>query len=284
MKVLKEKRCIIGEGPIWNEREQALYFTNGFQKEVCIYNFMTEQMHIRTLPFGASAIAFEEQGNLILSHAGGVHILTNDDTLIPLYDPEKYAIKRASDMKIGPDGAIYVGTISEKFLGISEKLDGKLYRISQDGKVDILLDGLSLSNGLEWSMDETKFYHADTGKAEIKEYYFDKATGEIKFSGRKVCIEGADGLTIGRDNCLYVSCAWKKYVAVVDCATLSIVSYISPPKTFPMSCCFCGENMDVLAVTTASDTADLEKDENAGFTVLAKQNINGRKPYLFKCL
>jgi len=48
VKVLNEKRCIIGEGPIWNEKEQALYFTNGFQKEVCIYNFMTEQMHMRT--------------------------------------------------------------------------------------------------------------------------------------------------------------------------------------------------------------------------------------------
>ena len=199
MKVLKEKRCIIGEGPIWNEREQALYFTNGFQREICIYNFKTEQMHIRKLPFGVSAIAFDTQGKLILSHAGGVHIVTNDDTLIPLYDPEKYGEAY---------GIIYLGkmrdiyslyishtkgkervTISEKFLGISEKLDGKLYRISQDGTVDILLDGLSLSNGLEWSMDETKFYHADTGLQLIKEYFFHKNTGDITFSGRQVRVE-----------------------------------------------------------------------------------------------
>ena len=29
MKILSEKRCNIGEGPIWNEGEGKLYYTNG---------------------------------------------------------------------------------------------------------------------------------------------------------------------------------------------------------------------------------------------------------------
>ncbi len=28
MNTICDKRCIIGEGPIWNEKEQKLYFTN----------------------------------------------------------------------------------------------------------------------------------------------------------------------------------------------------------------------------------------------------------------
>lgn len=28
--ICTEKRCIIGEGPIWNSFEHRLYFTNGF--------------------------------------------------------------------------------------------------------------------------------------------------------------------------------------------------------------------------------------------------------------
>ena len=144
----------------------------------------------------------------------------------------------------------------------------------------ILLDGLALSNGLDWSMDETKFYHADTGSQLIKEYFFDRNTGEIAFSGRQVRVEGVDGLTMGRDNCLYVSCAWKKYIAVIDTKTLVAKTHIPLQDTFPMSCCFCGENMDILAVTTASDTADISRDKNAGFTILCKMNVQGRKPYL----
>lgn len=279
--ILAEKRCVIGEGPIWNDCEERLYFTNGFKREICVYDFTTEQMHVRTLPFGVSAMAFDAQNRLIVSHGKGVHILNDDDTLTPLYDTEKYQIKRGGDMKVGPDGAIYVGTVSEKFWGISDKVDGKLYRISKDGEVKILLDGLSLSNGLDWSIDETKFYHADTGSQLIKEYFFDKNTGEIIFSGRQVCVEGVDGLTVGQDNCLYVSCAWKKYIAVIDTKMLMVKTYIPFQDTFPMSCCFCGKNMDILAVTTASDTADISCDKNAGFTILHKMNVQGRKPYLY---
>ena len=278
--ILTEKRCVIGESPIWNDCEKMLYFTNGFKHEICFYDFRAEQIHVRTLPFGISAMAFDKQNRLIVSHNNGVHILNADNTLTPLYDTEKYQIKHGGDMKIGPDGAIYVGTVSEKFLGVSDKVDGKLYRISKDGDVKILLDGLSLSNGLDWSMDETKFYHADTGSQLIKEYFFDRNTGKIAFSGRQVRVEGVDGLTMGRDNCLYVSCAWKKYIAVIDTKTLVAKTHIPLQDTFPMSCCFCGENMDILAVTTASDSADISRDKNAGFTILYKMNVQGRKPYL----
>ena len=281
VKVLTEKRCIIGEGPIWNEKEGRLYFTNGFQKEICWYDFASDELGVRTLPFGVSAMAFDKENRLIVSHAAGVSILNDDDTLTPLYHAEKYKIKYAGDMKVGPDGAIYVGTVSEKFWGISEKVDGKFYRISTDGEVTVLLNELCLSNGFDWSIDEKMLYHADTGSHIIKEYFFDKNTGKIEFSGRQVCVEGVDGLTIGQDNCLYISCSWRKYVAVVDCATMGIQSVIPFKDSFPMSCCFCGKDMDILAVTTASDTADLERDKNAGFTLLKKMDIIGRKPYIY---
>ena len=147
--------------------------------------------------------------------------------------------------------------------------------------MEILLDGLLLPNGLDWSMDGKKFYHADSGAWCIKEYFFDKESGKIDFSGRQVRVEGVDGLTIGADGSLFVSCAWKKYIAVIDGETLTVTRRIPFADTFPMSCGFCGKNMDILAVTTASDTADLEIDKNAGFTVLTKQTATGRKPYLF---
>lgn len=281
MKILTEKRCYIGECPIWNETEDSLYFTNGKLRELCVYDFKTAQLTVRAAPVFVSALAFDTRNRMILSHPRGVHLLGENAELLPLYDEEKYSIKHAGDMKVGPDGAIYVGTISGKFLGISEKMDGKLYRISQGGEVEILLDGLLLPNGLDWSMDEKKFYHADTGMALIKEYFFDKKTGRITFSGRQVRVEGADGLTIGMDNNLYVSCAWKKYVAVIDGATLAVKEHIPFAETFPMSCGFCGENMDILAVTTASDTADIARDQNAGFTHLIRMPIKGRKPYRF---
>lgn len=282
MKILSRKRCKLGEGPIWNEKEQKLYYTNCYgANELCIYDIKTETLNVRKLPFGAAAYAFDIENRLIVSHAGGVHILNDDDTLTPIYDNEIYKIEFANDMKVGPDGAIYVGTQSRKRKKLSDDIDGKLYRIAPNGEVSVLLDGLLLSNGMEWSIDETRFYHTDSDTATIKEYFFDKKLGRIEFTGREVCVPGVDGFTIGNDNRLYIGCWGRGHIAVVDAADMQIVEEIKIPTQIPTSCGFCGEKMDILAVTTVSDFADLKIDKNAGYTILMKTNTSGRKPYLF---
>ena len=281
MKILSEKRCVIGEGPIWNDREEKLYYTNGCGNEICTYDFKTQKVGVRSLPFGVAAFAFDMKNRFIVSHDGGVDILNEDHSLTPIYDRSKYSIAYANDMKVGPDGAIYVGTQSGKRKGVSDKVDGKLYRISPQGDVEILLDHLILSNGMEWSMDENKFYHTDSDTGMIKEYDFDKNCGKIQFTGRQVRVDGVDGFTIGNDNNLYVGCWGQEHVAVVDTKTLQIIGYIPLPCKIPTSCAFCGNDMDTLAITTANFFSDLTIDKNAGFTLLKKLSVKGRKPYLY---
>ena len=282
IKILDGKRCNLGEGPIWNTKEQKLYYTNGYgANELCIYDMKNEKLDIRKLPFGVAAYAFDKENRLIVSHAGGVHILNDDDALTPLYDNEIYKIEFANDMKVGPDGAIYVGTQSRKRKKLSDDIDGKLYRISPNGEVSVLLDGLLLSNGMEWSLDETKFYHTDSDTKIIKEYFFDKKCGRIEFTGREVFVPGVDGFTIGNDSRLYIGCWGAGHVAVVDTLDMQIVEEIKIPTEIPTSCGFCGENMNILAVTTVADFADIETDKNAGFTLLFETDTSGRAPYLF---
>ena len=92
-KILSSKRCNIGEGPIWNEKEQKLYYTNGYGgNEICTYDFETDSVRVRALPFGVAAFAFDVKNRLIVSHAGGVHILNDDNSISPIYDNEKYKI------------------------------------------------------------------------------------------------------------------------------------------------------------------------------------------------
>ena len=282
MIILSEKRCNIGEGPIWNEREMRLYYTNGAGgNELCIYDPKEERLTMRALPFGVAAYAFTKENALIVSHAGGVDILNPDDSLTPLYDKSRFDIRYSNDMKVGPDGRIYVGTQSSKRKGISEAIDGKLYSIDKDGNVRVLLDGLRLSNGMEWSLDEKKFYHTDSDTGIIREYFFDKESGDIVYTGREVSVPGVDGFTIGSDGCLYVGCWGRGHVAVVDTKELSVVSHIEIPAVIPTSCGFMGEKMDMLAITTADYGSDLEKDPNAGFTMIKRMNTPGRVPFRF---
>ena len=132
MTILCRKRCIIGEGPIWNEREQLLYFVNGYENEICIANIDSGEFSVNKLPppkTGVAAIAFGKNGDIIVSRSDGVFILRGNE-YIPLYDRDKYKLLYCNDMKVGPDGRLYVGTLSEKKRGVSEKKPSRKRRSS----------------------------------------------------------------------------------------------------------------------------------------------------------
>lgn len=281
MKLICKKRCIIGEGPIWNDKEKLLYFTNGLGNEVCILNIYTGELIVRTLEQGVAAMAFDKNNRLIVSRADGIYFLKDDNTVEALYDTTQYHILYANDMKVGPDGCIYVGTQSARRYGVSDKIDGKLYRIDTSGNVQILLDGLILSNGLEWSMDEKYFYHTDSDTHIIKEYFFDKLSGGISFTGRQVRVDCVDGFTIDREDHILAACWGRGHIAVIDTKSMKLQEYVNVPTTIPASCGFVGENMEYLAVVTASYNVNLDNDPNAGFVYLYKHRMGGRKPYLF---
>lgn len=282
MKIISEKRCIIGEGPIWNESEKRLYYTNGMGNEICMFDISTGELKVRPFEKGAAAFAFDRENRLIVSSFNcGVFILNDDDTTQGIYDTEKYPIKYCNDMKVGPDGRLYVGTQSGKMAGTSDATDGKLYSIDKSGNVRVLLDNISVSNGLEWSIDEKLFYHTDSVTQIIKEYAFDLESGDIKYTGRSLKVPNVDGFTIDENGNIYAACWGHGYVAVIDTKEFKIKSHMQVPVKAPSSCGFAGENMDILAITTASYQVNIEEDKNAGYTLLKKMQTRGRKPYLF---
>lgn len=281
MQVLSEKRCTIGEGPVWNEFDRKLYQVNAYENEICCIDLDTKENTVRKLDFEVAAIGFSRKGEMLISCQDGAFILNEDGSRKPLYDRTKFEIKYGNDAKVGPDGRFYIGTQSSKRKGVSDAVDGKLYSIDRNGDVKVLLDGLILSNGFDWSMDEKRLYHTDSDTKIIKEYDFHKETGEISFTGRTVEVPGVDGMTIDQNDMLYVACWGRGHIAVVDTADMQIKRYMDVPAGIPASCGFVGENMDRLAVVTATLGVDLEKDKNAGYTFLSAAQTKGRKPYLF---
>jgi len=281
MKVICKKRCVIGEGPIWNERENVMYFTNAYGNEICILDIYTGELRVRPVDGGVEAMTFDKGNRLIVSMADGIYYLNNDNTREALYDTSQYCILRANDMKVGPDGRVYVGTQSGKRCGVSDKVDGRLYSIDSAGRVRVLLEGLRLSNGLEWSMNENKFYHTDSDTSIIKEYDFDKVSGNISSTGRQIRVDGVDGFTMDCEDRILAACWGRGHIAVINTKTMEIEDYVDTPSRIPASCGFVGKEMEYLAVVTASRGADLEKDINAGFTYLYQHIARGRKPYVF---
>ena len=282
MKTISRHRCIIGEGPVWNEFDSKVYHVNCYgANEICRIDLKTKETFVRKLDFDVSAIGFTKEGKMIISCKDGAFVLNDDGTRTSLYDRTKYEITFGNDAKAGPDGRFYIGTQSAKKMGIGDEIDGKLYSIDKNGIVKVLLDGLILSNGFDWSMDEKRLYHTDSDTGIIKEYDFDKEKGTIRFTGRQVNVRGVDGFTIDKNDFLYVACWGQGHIAIIDTADMQVKEYIEVPAKIPASCGFAGENMESLVVVTASLGIDVEKDVSAGFTFMKKMNVSGRKPYLF---
>ena len=279
MKILTQKRCVIGEGPIWCEREKLLYFVNGIENEICTYDPKNDIFCTYPQEIGVAAIAFALDGRMLVTRKDGVFFLDlSTGKSSPTYD-ETVKIINANDAKVGPDGCFYVGTQSEFRLGLSDKIDGKLYRITPDGTVALLLDGLILANGMDWSPDERFFYLADTGAKKVRKYEFKH--GNIQFTGQEIHLSGADGLCIDQNGDLYVACWGKSSVAVDETESMTEKARIELPTNAPASCAFFGKEMNQLVITTAAYPKNIEHDEAAGSLLTQEMPIAGRLPYYF---
>ena len=280
MKLLHDKRSVIGEGPVWCEAEKLLYYVNGFENEIIKTDITSGEYKVLTLPFAVPALGFSKDGRMIVTTFDGVYYLSENFEKTPLYDTEKYSILYGNDSKVGPDGRYYVGTQSAKYFGASDKVDGKLCSIDKVGNVKIVLDGLLLSNGFDWSIDEKYLYHTDSPTNIIKEYEFDKKEGTAIFTGRQIEIPGVDGFTIDRENCLLVTSGLGK-IFRINTADFTCVDEYEVNAKYTASCGFCGENTDILAVVTSRYKLCVEKNPGAGLTYVRKMEVPGRKPYLF---
>ena len=62
-----------------------------------------------------------------------------------------------------PDGRFWCGSMAYD----ERPGGGALYRLDPDGAATRVLDGVTISNGLEWSADGTRAYYVDTPTQEI---------------------------------------------------------------------------------------------------------------------
>ena len=86
---------------------------------------------------------------------------------------------------------------------------GALYRLERDGRVELMLDGLTISNGVGWSPDGPTMYLVDSGPRVIHAFAFDGDRGTISADRILVTVPeevGApDGMTVDAAGDLWVA-------------------------------------------------------------------------------
>ena len=276
MKILTQKRCVIGEGPIWNEREGLLYFVNGIDKEICTYDPERDIFHVYPQEIGVAAIAFSKDGRMLVTRKDGALFLDlSTGKTSPMYD-KTIQIKNANDAKVGPDGCFYVGTTDANGMGA-------FYRL-KDGVLEELFDHCGCSNGLDWTVDESRLFYCDTRLQKIEVFDFDKLHHTI--SNRKTFVEipkelgCPDGFCMDENDHIWLG-LWDGNAILEVKPDGSFGERIDVPAKKASCCIFAGEGLDDLIITTASK-GDVDDYPLSGYVFMKKMNVKGKKSFRYK--
>jgi len=283
-----EAKAKLGEGAIWNPETQCLYWVDIEGQTFNVYDpvtavnraYPTPKRIGTVVPVNAKVVlvALEDGIAAIDLDKGSVHYQLNTDIHLSHN-------KRFNDGKCDAAGNFWVGTLSMD--GVREV--SSLYCVKADFSLEEKVKGVSISNGIAWSLDGNFMYYIDTPTGEIVQYNFDAISSNL--SQRKVIVKipdtmgYPDGMTIDNEGMLWVA-LWDGFgVARFDPATGSLLQKINVPAPKVTSCAFGTENLDTLFITTASvemTEEELNQYPLSGSVFAIKVGAQGIKANSFK--
>lgn len=242
-------RCAVGEGPVWDVAEQALYYIDILEKKVFRWDPASADHRAWQVPDIIGSMALREQGGAVLALGDGVHTLdfdTGKTAPLALLQPANPQIQLA-DGKVDRAGRFVFGTSHRK---ASRPLGG-LFSLGADHAIRQLDEGLVLGNGPCWSPDNATLYHADSMAHTIYAYDYDLESGTV--SNRREFFDTSDfgpipdGATIDANGDMWVAICEGGAVLQLSPGG-DVKQVIDMPTMLPASCMFFGPELDRLFV------------------------------------
>lgn len=180
---MNEARCVldaraaIGESPVWEPAEQALYWCDIYGPALHRFEPATGATRRWAMPQPIGSFALRAGGGAVVALKSGLHRFDfATGRLDFLLHPEPEAAgNRFNDGKVSPDGRFFAGTMDEAM----KQPTGALYRLDPDGSCHRVAEGLIVSNGLAWSPDGRTMFHSDSRGPVIWAWDYDPASGAI---------------------------------------------------------------------------------------------------------
>lgn len=254
----------LGEGPLWDGPRQRVLWVDINAATVhtgTLREDRVEPAEQHTFPGTVGAVVCSAKGELLVAgtrklytvSAGG--ITTSGPQLIP-----DGKASRLNDGACDPAGRFLVGSMA---------LDGReqdevLVRIEDSGRVTVIDDDLTLSNGLAWSPDGASLYSVDTalGAVWIRSYDSESGSCGERRKFLHVTDGSPDGMCVDVDGNLWIA-IWG--AGQVRCYSpggeqLARVDVAAPNTS---SAAFVGPDLETLLITTARE--QLSADQRAQY-------------------
>jgi sugar lactone lactonase YvrE len=287
VELLVDFRAVVGEGPLWDERAQVLYWVDIMGHQLCSFDPARKANTAIDVGQPVGTVVVRESGGLMLAlHHGLASFDLETRELKILADPEAHLPEnRFNDGKCDPAGRFWAGTMAFN----AARGVGSLYCMDADLSVRRMLGDISVSNGIVWSLDHKTMYYIDSLKADVRAYDYELATGNIA-GERIVCRIPAelglpDGMAIDAEGMLWVAhyngsrvCRWNPH-------TGQVLETIPLPVSRVTACAFGGKELDQLYITSASQGMggeDWKQEPHAGGLFVCQPGVRGVPTYRFK--
>ena len=254
-----------GEGPVWSERWGGLRWVDMFAGDVLSLaaDGTVAREHVGDL---AAAVRPRRGGGAVLGVERGFALQDRDGTVEALPELWDDPNLRMNEGGCDPEGRFYCGSMAyDKQPGA-----GALYRLDPDGSVTVVLDGLTVSNGLEWSPDGSRAYYNDTDTYRTDVFDYDAESGLTGQApvrgGTRRCRPSrrADGRRRGR------RLGGDQPAAARSTATrprASSTRWWRSRRGQVTACTFGGPELDQLFITTSRENLEPGDDPLAGSVV-----------------
>jgi sugar lactone lactonase YvrE len=258
-----------GEGPVWSARWGGLRWVDMLAGDVLALgeDGAVERRHAGEV---AAALRPRAGGGAVIAVRRGFVLEEPDGSLRALPELWSGDEVRMNEGGCDPDGRFYCGSMAYDH----RTGGGALYRLDPDGAVDVVLGGVTISNGLEWSPDGSRAYYVDTPTREIS--VFDYAGGELRDRRPFARTEAhPDGLTVDAEGGVWVA-LYDGGAVLRFTPDGALDARIDVPAGHVTACTFGGEDLDRLFITSSREGMADGDEPAAGSLYAAEPGVRGR--------
>ena len=266
--IVLDAHATLAEGPVWLDPTGELLWVDIEPGDVHWFDPRSGKDRAQNVGDPVGAAVPDRNGGLVLALPRRISRLRSGAS-----EPEQIvslpgdADNRMNDGKCDRRGRLWAGstTVAE------EEARGKLYRIDEDLQAHEVLDRVTVSNGIDWSPDDSRMYYIDSPTRRIDVLDYDIATGAA--GNRRPLHTLADdvpglpdGMCVDSQGTLWVA-LWGGSRVLGLTPEGAVHTQVDLPANQVTSVAFGGDGLRTLFITTAAfglDGQALEAEPHAG--------------------
>lgn len=263
-----------GEGPVFSTRWAGPRWVDMLAGDILELgpDGTVSRQHVGSV---AAVIRPRRAGGHVVAAERGLRLADEDQLDAPLRAlPEVWDTDtvRMNEGGCDPAGNLLVGSMAYD----GHEGGGTLYRFGPDCQPHVVLDRVTISNGLEWSPDDSLAYYVDTATGRVDVFDWSADAG-LTHRRPFVTIEGGggpDGLTVDAEGgvwvALYGGSGVHRYTSrgVLD-------EVVEVPARQVTAVTFAGQDLDQLVITTSREGLGASAEPLAGALFGASPGVRG---------